>query len=684
MPKFAMGAPPELLKGDRADMQQLRQYLMQLCDVLGNTLNSLDDSNMRPAGLTSASFKNLSVEVLGAARAELAKAKIGWAQVQHLETQFAKIVTSTIETADINWANILALTTEVARIAALEVEDADISYAHIKDLTTDKAIITKGVNGKLYVAELAVTEANMVSLTAGELVVKGKDGRFYAIGVAEDGSITTEVKQVGNDDVKDASINAGEKIIEGTVTAANLNAKDIFADNALIRQLMAANIDVDTLFGREATLNKINTMDITSNSYLQLMVKGHRAVYTQYDQPEGDMKPGDRWIRISQPALTWADLGKMTWAEIGALKWGEIYKRPVTYVWDGGTWVMTGDEPGRVENASVMIDVNGIEMRGGCIRMNAGTAIRIVSGGALDMEGGELNVKAGSALKVRSGGMLDVEGGTVNLKAASKLKVQSGGALDLEGGTMSVNSGAAMKVKSGGALEVEGGSVKVKAGSAMKIESGGTFEIESDNFDVTPEGNVSMKDATVSGNLAQDGYTVLTKRNLIISTTQPKGQPDVVWIKPVSNVTLTYRRSIAGVTSFETFNTAKALDVQGSAASASGTTYRYTLRIPYKVVGSPLQTRTLTAKLSGSAGTLTMTAQLSNTLGYAGTLELTATASFWLGAASSINLTMTLAADNTTEDYDYHRITPGCVELSCSAKSSSASGWTSAEVYVYQ
>lgn len=39
-----------------------------------------------------------------------------------------------------------------------------------------------------------------------------------------------------------------------------------------IRSLIAANIDVDTLFAREATLNAINAMDITSNTYLKLMV----------------------------------------------------------------------------------------------------------------------------------------------------------------------------------------------------------------------------------------------------------------------------------------------------------------------------------------------------------------------------------------------------------------------------
>ena len=153
-----------------------------------------------------------------------------------------------------------------------DIETADIDWSHIKDLVTDTAIITQGTAGELYIAKLAVTEANMVSLTVGELVVKGSDGHFYSVSVDENGEVVTTLKQVANDDVADLSIHGTEKLIEGSITAKTLNVQEIFGDNATIRSLIAANIDVDTLFAREATLNAINAMDITSNTYLKLMV----------------------------------------------------------------------------------------------------------------------------------------------------------------------------------------------------------------------------------------------------------------------------------------------------------------------------------------------------------------------------------------------------------------------------
>lgn len=210
--------------------------------------------------------------------ANIDKANIQWAEIASLSAKIAEIAKAQITTANINeaniqWANIASLSASIAQIVTAKIQTADIDFAHIKDLAADTAIITKGVGGELYISRLAVTEANMVSLSVGQLLVKGQDGGFYAVTVDESGNITTEKKQVGNGDVQNLSINAGEKLIEGSVIAATLNAKDIFADSAIIRSLIAANLDVDTLFAREATISKLNAVDISGNEYLKLSVK---------------------------------------------------------------------------------------------------------------------------------------------------------------------------------------------------------------------------------------------------------------------------------------------------------------------------------------------------------------------------------------------------------------------------
>ncbi len=224
----------------------------------------------------------LTATVANLLNAQIASAEIDWASITNLTAEIANIVNARIQSADIDWASITGLTTAVAAIVSACIGSADIDWAHIKDLVTDTAIITQGVGGELYIAKLAVTEANLVSLTVGELIVKGEDGGFYAVSVDGNGNITTTQKQIGNADVEDVSINAGEKLIEGSVIAATLNAQDIFADSAIVRSLIAANLDVDTLFARQATINVLNTMDISGNEYLRLMVDS-KADVTEVD-----------------------------------------------------------------------------------------------------------------------------------------------------------------------------------------------------------------------------------------------------------------------------------------------------------------------------------------------------------------------------------------------------------------
>lgn len=164
------------------------------------------------------------------------------------------------------------LTAAIATISDARIDSADIGFAQIKDLVTGTAIIAQGVGGKYYIANLAVTEANIVSLSVGELMVKGTDGRLYRLGVDEAGQITNTPIQIEGADVAGSTLTGGN-MIENTITTRELNVQNIFADNAMIRELIAANLDVGTLFAREATIAALNAADISGNASLNLYVK---------------------------------------------------------------------------------------------------------------------------------------------------------------------------------------------------------------------------------------------------------------------------------------------------------------------------------------------------------------------------------------------------------------------------
>ena len=238
-------------------------------------------ANINNANIDWVSIANLNAEIAKIAKAQITAANIesaaiDWAAIKDLNAAVAKIALAQLTTANINkaeidWASIGQLQADIAKLVNASIQTADIDWAQIKDLTAGTAIIEKGVNGKLYVADLAVTEANMASLTVGELIVKGADGCFYALSIAEDGTVTTEKKSVGDADIGDNSVSGG-KLIEKTITARELNVASIFADEALVGAITAANIDVSSLFAAEAFIAQLNAVDISGNESLRLVV----------------------------------------------------------------------------------------------------------------------------------------------------------------------------------------------------------------------------------------------------------------------------------------------------------------------------------------------------------------------------------------------------------------------------
>ena len=229
------------------------------------------------------------------------RASINWADIQNLSADIARIAVAEIAGATIDTAQIRDMEVEVATISqgvissavlgTANIDWAHIEWADVQNLVSENSIFTKSLTGQMYIRDLAVTEANIVSLSVGELIVKGNDGAFYAVTVDERGEIVTIQKQVANTDLEDLAvtnekidnqtINGDTKMIEGSITARTLNAQNIFADSALVRELIAQNINVDTLFARDATVSALNTVDITGNEYLKLYVEEESAGQAQ-------------------------------------------------------------------------------------------------------------------------------------------------------------------------------------------------------------------------------------------------------------------------------------------------------------------------------------------------------------------------------------------------------------------
>lgn len=199
----------------------------------------------------------------------------------------AQLTTANIDTANINWANVRSLAAQIAQVADAHIGTAFIDYTKIVDSVTDTAIITQGEAGQLYISRLAVNEANMVSLSVGEVLLRTASGGFARLTADQNGAVSAEPVAVTGGNLANATI-AGGKLIENTITARELNVDNIFADAALIRAVKAANIDVADLFAASGTITELDnyllrastiqaiqgTLDLWASNKITLAVNG--------------------------------------------------------------------------------------------------------------------------------------------------------------------------------------------------------------------------------------------------------------------------------------------------------------------------------------------------------------------------------------------------------------------------
>lgn len=289
------GTQSKTYTGDDQAIRQLHNEMYELQEQLRYVLSRLGSENMAEGGIEARSIAS------GAVTSE--KIAADAIRAKNISSDALKAIYGRIVHADIDWAKIDSLQAAIAHITSAEIQNVDIDFARIKDLNADAAIITKGNAGELYISRLSVTEANLVSLSVGQLMVKGADGAFYALSVDETGAVKAEKKLIENGDIRDASIDAGQKIIEGSVTAATLNAREIFGESALIRELIASTLDVDTLFAREAMIAKLNALDITGNESIRLYVKSQEEMNAFLRVTENGLEIG----RVGDTAVFRAD-----------------------------------------------------------------------------------------------------------------------------------------------------------------------------------------------------------------------------------------------------------------------------------------------------------------------------------------------------------------------------------------
>ena len=286
--------------------------------------------------------------------------KISSGAVEADKIHAGAINASKIDATDISAIN---ATLGVANVARAEIAVADINYANVKDLTAGsaflgQAVFQEAVGGKLYIPRLNVGYAQMLGATISDLVIQASNDNYYKLDVDMAGNVTATQMTPTAEEIAQGYTSDGRTIYMGTdILATDLNTQNIYASHGLMDQITANIINVDKLFAREATISKINAMDLSSNTYIRSTVGnwtsqstitqtvnslssridqlGYGTIFYSETEPDHDnLVAGDIWI---EPVAdnTWGDIAQYTWGELASFTWQEVAGKYRMYVWTG-------------------------------------------------------------------------------------------------------------------------------------------------------------------------------------------------------------------------------------------------------------------------------------------------------------------------------------------------------------
>ena len=166
--------------------------------------------------------------------------------IDAVTARLQEIVSSDITTDELSAA--------IADIVKMNAEIGSFGMADVVNLLANALILESGTAGSMYITNLAVTSANILNATLGELVIKGEDGNYYRVVVGSDGTIKTEMVTVTDQEIEAGVTADGKQLVASTANIESLNAQHISAASAIISTIVTDALDAGKITAAQATL----------------------------------------------------------------------------------------------------------------------------------------------------------------------------------------------------------------------------------------------------------------------------------------------------------------------------------------------------------------------------------------------------------------------------------------------
>ena len=283
--------------GDVSDITET-VYGYQLPDgtVSGTKLigGSVDGAKLRNYSIQYAKIEQAAINQLHAGSISALEGRINSLTADTIDTDslaaaIANIINLSAEKIKAGSVTADTISAELANLQVITAGSASFDAATIRHLISAALNVENTVSGEAFIKNLRVMYAQIVAATIGNLCIKASDGNYYRIDVNADGTVEATLTTVTEDEISQGHTNAGRVILATEITAENLSAANIYATYALVNKIDAARIDVGILTARDVFADRLNTMDIRANGFLQMMVGDATVWRVEIDSSNADV-----------------------------------------------------------------------------------------------------------------------------------------------------------------------------------------------------------------------------------------------------------------------------------------------------------------------------------------------------------------------------------------------------------
>ena len=233
---------------------------------------SVGSLQIQDAAIGSAHIQHAAIEQAHIQEAAIIYAHIAEACIEALKTGSLEAVTAKIQSLKASDIQTDTLASALAAFTVVTAGTATFDAATVRHLVAEALNLEFGVGDDVFINNLKVAYAQVVSAAISNLCIKASDGYYYTIDVGADGSVTANRATVTQEEINSGQTANGTVILETGITAQSLNTGSLLATYALVNKIDAARIDVGTLMARQAFIDALYTNQIYGGQSLEFII----------------------------------------------------------------------------------------------------------------------------------------------------------------------------------------------------------------------------------------------------------------------------------------------------------------------------------------------------------------------------------------------------------------------------